>query len=151
MPTRNDVEVLSKLEKLGFTRAASELKLLAVKKRKLAIAYEHYRFVRPEKIEAFNAKLKAETKTGKEPFSAEWKTLEFTPVYNYESVPPDDAMAALETAQDYKCFDAYEIASIKKVKDPILFGRINDCPDRFFIAQWDNDVKIEDILMPNEG
>ena len=32
-----------------------------------------------------------------------------------------------------------------------LFGVVTGCDDRFFIAQWDDDVKIEDILQGDEG
>jgi hypothetical protein len=35
---------------------------------------------------------------------------------------------------------------VKEVIDPIIFGKIDGCTDRFFIAQWDDDVKIEDIV-----
>jgi hypothetical protein len=47
------------------------------------------------------------------------------------------------------CFDSFEIAKIqwkREIKDPILFGRIDGCPDRFYVSQWDDDVRIEDIL-----
>lgn len=144
-------KTLAMLEKLGFAKAAGTLKDLAERKRKLALAYEHYRFVRQEKIDAFNAKLKAKTMKGKAPFNATWQTLDFTPIANYEHTPPMDVLQALETAQERKCFDSYEVAYIRNVKDPILFGRIDRCPDRFYIAQWDDDVKIEDILQAHEG
>lgn len=143
--------IVSKLEKLGFKRAAEDLKMFAERKRKLALAYEHYRYVRQEKIDAFNEKLKAETITGKEPYTAKWKTLDFVSIGGYGSVPPDEVLTKLETAQERKCFDTFEVAYIRDVKDPILFGRITGCRDRFFIGQWDTDVKIEDILLPNEG
>lgn len=152
MPTgTEDAVVVSKLERLGFVKAAGELKILAERKRKLALAYEHYRFVRKEKIDAFNAKLKSQTKVGKEPYSASWKSLRFTNIRDYAMVPPDEILMALETAQGRKCFDEFLVAHITEVKDPILFGAIGGCSDLFFIGQWDNDVKIEDILMPNEG
>ncbi len=153
MPTidTGSIVIASRLEKLGFKRVAQELKFMGERKRKLAVAYENYRYVRQERIDAFNAKLKKETLTGKEPYSGAWKALEFTTIESYPKVPPDEILALLETAQERKCFDAFEIASIREVKDPILFGRIQNCPDRFFIGQWDTDVKIEDILMPSEG
>lgn len=50
-----------------------------------------------------------------------------------------------------KCFDSFSVAHIAEVKDPILFGEIAECTDKFFIAQWDEDVKIEDILTEKEG
>lgn len=143
--------VIDRLEKLGFKTASTKVKELSVKQRKMAIAYEHYRFVRPEKIQAFNDKLMRESRRG-----GSYKTLAFTPVESYQEVPPADVLDKMEVAMEMKCgemkvFDNFEVAHIVNVKDPILFGRINGCPDRFFIGQWDDDVKIEDILKPNEG
>lgn len=135
------------LESLGFNRAALKLKEAAQKKRKMAIAYEHFRYVRVEKIRAFNEKLKKDT-LGR---NGDYKELSFTDVANYEEVPPDDVLLAFSAAKEHTCFDSFEIAHIVQVKDPILFGRVHGCSDRFFIAQWDDDVKIEDILAPNEG
>ena len=140
-----------RLESLGFKRLSGEVKELSVRKRKLAIAYEHYRFVRQEKIDAFNKKLKEKTKK-KQPWGGEsWQALSFDAIETYDKVPPADVLEALEVAQGRKCFDSFEIASIKEVKDPILFGRIARCSDRFYIAQWDSDISIEDLLLPNEG
>ncbi len=138
--------VIDRLEKLGFKAAGAKVKELSVKQRKMAIAYEHYRFVRPEKIDAFNAKLMNQSRKG-----GDYKTLAFTPVESYPEVPPADVLDKMEIAMERKCFDQFEVAHIVNVKDPILFGRIKGCPDRFFIGQWDDDVKIEDILKPNEG
>lgn len=138
--------VLDRLERLGFTAAGAKVKELSLRKRKMAIAYEHYRFVRPEKITAFNEKLMRDSRKG-----GDYKTLTFTPVDRYAEVPPAKVLDSLETAQGRKCFDSFEVAHIINVKDPILFGRISGCADRFFIDQWDDDVKIEDILKPNEG
>ncbi len=148
---------IEKLEKLGFKTAGEKVKRLAEKKRKLAIAYEHYRFVRQEKIAAFNEKLKKKTmKTEKTRWGNKetYQELSFTPVESYAECPPDSVLADLETAIDRHCFDAFEVAHIVttiKVPDPILFGRINGCTDRFFIAQWDEDVKIQDLLNKDEG
>lgn len=143
--TTKDPAVIDRLEKLGFKAASTKVKELSVRQRKMAIAYEHYRFVCQEKIDAFNAKLR---KAGS---NAGYQTLSFTPVEQYPDVPPVHVLDSLDLAQSRRCFDAFEIAHIIDVKDPILFGRINGCPDRFFIGQWDDDVKIEDILKPNEG
>jgi hypothetical protein len=54
----------------------------------------------------------------------------------------------MREAKKCNCFDSFEIAKIESIevkKDPILFGRVNECGDRFFIAQWDDDVTIEAI------
>lgn len=132
-----------RLSRLGFGAAATKIKEAKIMSRKLAIAYEHYRFVRQEKIDAFNQKLRMDSNS--------YKMLAFTDINQYDQVPPGHVLEALEVAMERKCFDSYEVARIVEVKDPILFGRINNCPDRFFIAQWDDDVKIEDIISPNEG
>lgn len=58
---------------------------------------------------------------------------------------------SLEVAMGRKCFDSFMVAHIIDVEDPILFGYINGCSDHFFIDQWDEDVKIQDILKDNEG
>lgn len=144
------VKIEERLEKLGLKAASKRVTKLRERKRKLAIAYEHYRFVRQEKIEAFNAKLRKQTMNK----DYSYKTLTFTTLEQYEQTPPESVLDALETAQERNCFDSFEVAHIvTKVPtpDPILFGRIKACPDRFFIGQWDNDVAIEDLLKVNEG
>lgn len=139
------------LEKLGFVRAASQTRELVARKRKLALAYEHYRFVRVENVEKFNQQLKERTIKGNPPYDAIWQELGFVPVSEYEQVPPEEVLIAHQEAVDRQCFDTFEIGLIKNVKDPLLFGRINKCSDRFFIAQWGDDVSITDLLKDNEG
>jgi hypothetical protein len=143
------VKIEERLEKAGFKMASKRITELRERKRKLALAYEHFRFVREEKIRAFNEKLRKKTQDG-----YKFQTLTFTPIGDYQETPPDHVLDALESAMEKKCFDDFEIAhivTVEKLPDPILFGRIKSCPDRFYIAQWDNDVKIEDILANNEG
>lgn len=137
---------VEQLDRLGFKRAAGRVAALKEKKRKLALAYEHYRFVRQKAVDEFNAKLRKQAKD----FSS-YEMLDFCDISAYEHVPPAEVLEALEVAQERKCFDAFEIAYIREVKDPILFGRIRGCPDRFYVAQWDDDVKISDLLKENEG
>lgn len=140
------------LAKLGFTKMATELKTLEIRKHKLMIAHEHYRFVTQDKIDAFNRKLAKESgKNMNDPFNMEYKTLAFSTVGNYDKIPPADVLAEMQVAQDRKCFDDFEVAYIKQVKDPLLFGRIHGCPKRFYIAAWDDDIKLSDLIMPNEG
>ncbi len=144
--TKDQPAVIDRLERLGFKAASTKVKELSIKQRKMAIAYEHYRFVRPEKITAFNEKLMKESRNG-----GDYKMLSFTAVEQYPEVPPADVLDKMDAAVERKCFDSFEVAHIVNVKDPILFGRIIGCSDRFYIAQWDDDIKIEDILKPNEG
>ena len=147
-----------RLKQLGLTAAASELGRQEALSKKLTLAYEHFRFVTPANIEKFQDKLKTETvkETGKNQWGTitEHERLKFTALKDYPNVPPADTLNALEDALKIGCFDTFEIASIewvKKVPDPILFGRVTGCDDYFFIAQWDDDVKIEDILQGDEG
>jgi hypothetical protein len=141
-------EVVSKLESLGFGRAAAKVKEASVRKRKLAIAYEHYRYVRQENVDKFNAALKVKTAKVDR---LEYQRLAFTSISDYPDVPPNDVLEAMSVAVGRQCFDTFEIAHIVQVKDPILFGRVTGCPDRFYVAQWDDDVKISDLLKDNEG
>lgn len=152
--TRLD-EQIAALEAAGMVAAAVKLKEAAALRRKLAIAYEHFRFVRPEKIEAYRQRLKEATQQGPKPgstwYGTTYKDLSFTPLQSYPQVPPADVVKSVVDARGKQCFDAFEVAHIVDVKDPIVFGRVNGCADRFFVAQWDNDVRIEDILRPEEG
>ena len=145
---------IGRLAKLGFKKAAEKAEQNKVKARKMALAYEHYRFVRQEKVDAFNARLREETRRKAAPGSFDYQIeqLMFVDSEQSERIPPPEVLDALEEALGRKCFDRFEIASIETVKeDPILFGRIDGCPDRFFIAQWDDDVKITDLIKENEG
>jgi hypothetical protein len=67
---------------------------------------------------------------------------------------PTEKEVELRKAKGLECFDRFEVAKVETIEvrpDPIIFGLINDCVDKFFITQWDDDVKIEDILKQNEG
>lgn len=145
------ITTAERLGALGFKGLSDKLRIAKERKRKLALAYEHYRFVRQEHIDKFNADLKKKTKKGSGPYDSTWQTLGFTAIEQYDKCPPESVLASLEEAQNRKIFDSYEVAHIVNVKDPILFGRINGCPDRFFIDQWDTDVTIKDLLKDNEG
>ena len=128
------------LSKVGMTAAAEKVKRMRTARSKMAVAYEHYRYVKPEKLQAFQAKLAQQS-----------KRLEFIPLEKYEKVPPENVLKDLEKAIEVGCFDKFEVAEIRRVEDPLLFGVINGCHDMFFISQWDEDVKISDILKENEG
>jgi hypothetical protein len=90
-----DPAVIDRLEKLGFKAASAEVKLLATRKRKMALAYELYRFVRPERINDFNARLKMQTRKQ----NGGYQVLDFQPIEHYKTVPPADVLNALEIAQ----------------------------------------------------
>lgn len=64
----------------------------------------------------------------------------------YEGLPPAHALTALKTAKAKEIFDYFTIASVSHVKDPLLLGRINGSEDRFFLAQWGDDVALDDVI-----
>lgn len=149
---------IEQLKELGLTRCAVEIERRLNLTEKLAIAYEAFRYVTVEKLTEFNIRLKEETKV--EEGKNQWGTIQsykrtrFTALHEYSKVPPDNVLQSLQEAKALGCFDSFEIMDLeshREVPDPILFGRIIDCPDRFFIAQWDDDVKIEDILKDHQG
>lgn len=150
-PTDKKEKVQDRLARLGFKSAATKIKTLTEKKRKLAIAYEHFRYVTMEKMQAFQEKLRKESMQKMNSGRSRWKELAFTPLHAYTETPPASVLDSLEKANDKKCFDSFAIAHIVNVEDPILFGYIEGCTDHFFIDQWDDDVKIQDILKDNEG
>lgn len=146
-------KIEDRLKQIGLLAASKRITDLKELKRKMAIAYEHFRYVRPEKIEKFNQKLREETMIERGD-TYQYKQLVFIELGQYTEVPPLNVLDDIEKAQNLNCFDSFEVAKIQdvvEVKDPIVFGRIKDCPDRFFVSQWDDDVKIEQILNENEG
>ena len=143
LATTND-----RLGKLGFKTAVKEIS----RQQRLVTAYEKYMFVMPDKIEAFNEKLRKET-LREDKNAYHYKKLVFIPIEQYDQIPPEHVLDQLDKAVADGCFDRFEVCKIdwiKEVKDPIVFGRIDGCSDYFFIAQWDDDIKIEDILFFNK-
>jgi hypothetical protein len=133
-----------RLEKLGLSKAASEIS----RAERLTKAYNDYTVMTQDRIDAFNRKLKEDTiiENGR---ISQYKQLTFIPLNEYEKVPPTDVLEKLEKAQETKIFDTFEVCKvewIREVKDPIIFGRIKGCNDRFYIAQWDNDISLTDLV-----
>lgn len=141
------------LAELGFEKAAKDLKEAKEFERKCAIAYEHFaRRVSKIQIDEFNKKLRERT-VGETNNAYIYDRLVLTDISEYPTIPPVNVLTALKEAQKLDIFDYYEIAHIESItekKDPILFGCINKLTDRFFIAQWDDDISIEDLLSPEQ-
>jgi hypothetical protein len=75
------------------------------------------------------------------------KELVIDEISEYEKPLPRHAQIKLKKAKQYEVFDSFWIFWIQEVKDPILFGQINEESDvYFFIDEWDNDISIEDLL-----
>jgi hypothetical protein len=152
------------LEKAGFTQAAQMLAMVQNKQRRLLLAYEFYRYVTPEHIEAFQIKLMAAGIEVENPGTSNvyhrYAQLVFTPIEAYtgqgnkQGLPPQEVIDAVIAANDRAIFDSLEVAyvaTVREYKDPIIFGRIDGCGDRFYICQWGDDVAITDLLLSNEG
>ena len=124
------------LESLGMDALAAKLLRKKTGKDKLLKAIDAYRYATGEDLDAFNKEMK---ECGKE--------LVVVPIKDYSKLPPDEVLAELKQAQDAGCFDSFHIAYIRKVKDPILFGKIDDFKNLYFyVSQWGDDVKIEEII-----
>lgn len=67
-------------------------------------------------------------------------------IENYNALPPEPVLNRLKDDQVLKCFDYYTIASVNEVRDPLLLGRINESNDRYFVAQWGEDVSLDDVI-----
>lgn len=73
-------------------------------------------------------------------------------IKEYESYPPSSVLKEISEAQESGRFDYFTIATfetvdeVRTVVDPLVLGRIHGSPRRFFIAQWGDDIKIEDLI-----
>jgi hypothetical protein len=133
MKTKEKAELL---KSLGMDKVAEKVLRKQDGKNKLLAALNDYRYATSEDLDDFNKEMRQYS-----------KELVVVKIKDYERIPPDDVLAELKAAQAKECFDTFHIAYIRKVKDPILFGKINDFPNLFFfVAQWGDDVKIEDII-----
>uniref|UniRef100_A0A6M3JBI7 Uncharacterized protein n=1 Tax=viral metagenome TaxID=1070528 RepID=A0A6M3JBI7_9ZZZZ len=71
-----------------------------------------------------------------------------------KELPPRFVLDRIKEAKDIKRFDYLTIARVfsetkkqkAKLPDPFLLGRIKGCSDRFFLAQWDDDIYLDDII-----
>jgi hypothetical protein len=142
---------------LGFTAAAANVRVNREMARKMRIAFEHFRVVSPENMAKFESELYERThKRSSLSYTASYQRCQFTPISQYRQVPPKEVLEKVREAMALGCFDGFEVLTIENVEaqripDPIIFGRIMGTQNRYFVAQWDDDVKIEDILRPDEG
>jgi hypothetical protein len=68
------------------------------------------------------------------------------PLASYDRVPPVEVLDKIEEHHRRGLFDYMTIASVKGLPDPIVSGRFIDDDRRFFIAQYDTDVSIDDLI-----
>lgn len=148
------------MNEIGMKKAVSKIDSKIKMCEKLSTAYNNFEFIDEDGISSFQERLKKDTtvivRNGKvvkkvDPSryqELKYDTLVFNKLSDYEKTPPMDCLIDIKKAQGLGCFDYYEVAeviSVVEVVDPVVFGRIKGCSDRFFITQWDDDVKWEDL------
>ena len=145
----------AELRELGLTEAANKMKHQRELAQKLRIAFEHFRVVTPEQVSRFQREL---MDTGRRSMSAygsySYQSLKFTALEAYPNVPPGEVLQKIREAKELKCFDRFQVLTLETVEvipDPVVFGIIDGCDNKYFVAQWDDDVKIEQILREDEG
>lgn len=140
----NQETFMERMSRLGFKNVVAKAGRMV----RMKVAYSDYLFVTPSHINDFNEKLKEETlKEDKRAYH--YKKLIFISLDKYTAIPSITALNALESAQTRGIFDSFMVCKIdwvEEIKDPIIFGRIEGCEDFFFISQWDNDVRVEEII-----
>lgn len=73
-------------------------------------------------------------------------------VAKYKGIPPDDVLGKLEEAKKAGAYDYFTIATVDTrltktpIRDPLLLGRINGSTDRYFLAQWGDDISLDDVI-----
>lgn len=68
------------------------------------------------------------------------------PVEEYKGVPPENVLDTFADHRGRELFDFYTVAEVEGIRDPLLLGRLDGSELRYFIAQWDEDVNIDDII-----
>lgn|SRR3990167_8004891 len=65
---------------------------------------------------------------------------------DYKDIPPRKVLDVLKSVLSLQIFDYFTIAEVNEVKDPLLLGRLTDCKDRYYLAQWGDDVTLDDLI-----
>lgn len=63
-----------------------------------------------------------------------------------KKLPPDNILNRLAEEKKRNLFDYFTVARIEELPDPLLLGRIDGVEDRFFIAQWNNDITLDELI-----
>ena len=79
------------------------------------------------------------------------KEVKLTPLREWDTTPPEYVLDNVVKAKKLDCFSEFVVAHVQNVPDPIVFGMVKDCKDLFYISQWGDDLKIEDVIKENEG
>ena len=67
-------------------------------------------------------------------------------IRNYDGVPPEPVLAKLAEVKKLNLFDEFTVATVETVHDPLLLGYMKGNDNRWFIAQWGDDVCLDDVI-----
>lgn len=68
-------------------------------------------------------------------------------IKDYAGIPPQKVLDRIRQVKELGVFEYFTVASVKGIKDPLVLGRFKDDNDnRYFIDQWGDDVKIEELM-----
>lgn len=69
-------------------------------------------------------------------------------IKEYAGCPPDAVLESLKLHKERGIFDEFTVAtvSMREVKDPLLLGVVHGIKERAFLAQWGDDVSLDDII-----
>ena len=144
-------QMADEFEKLGQIAMGEEcIKQFIVLSRESAMWACGYKlFITEEHAEKFARSIKGET-------------LKRTPLKNFARIIPANVVKKVKKAVSKKLFDSYVIfhldnisvketqkEKIEREKDPIIFGKINESSNFYFIADWEDerdDLRLGDIV-----
>lgn len=72
-----------------------------------------------------------------------WKE---TDIKDYSGIPPVGVLETFGMHKARELFHDFSVAEVEGVHDPLLLGRLDGRPERYFIAQWGDDVQLDDLL-----
>ena len=134
---KKDEETIALYKEIGQDRVVKDLELLYARSAKINAAIEsgYDKVVTKAQVKKYAEKLPTN------------KRLIIDELATYEKPIPKMSAIAVREAKRANVFDSFQVFHIEEVKDPIIFGRIKEDDSRyFFIAEWDEDIKVEDLI-----
>ena len=140
----------TKLKSLGFKKLSSKMEEVARRATKInMIALSGYLKIPAEKIKAAKEMIEGRSNMTRQLRLLE-TTIEKYVGQNHDennfTLPPGDVLEKLAVAKKSELFDEFTILHVKAIPDPILLGKIKGEKDRFFIAEWGNDITLTELM-----
>lgn len=126
-----------KYEKVGQKAVVADLEKLLTKNLKLAAIQvsKYNKIVTEEQIDEYRNALPSN------------RQLVIDDLAEFEKPIPKSVTKKVNAAKELQVFDSFRVFWIREVKDPIIFGIVNEEPDKyFFVDEWDDDISVEDLL-----